>query len=341
MAGPPSEASLYALVTKADAAFGKCRWARAADLFKRAALQASALYTHDSLVTVKLQESQADFLQCQSKQPGVSVAEQRALLDEAWALVREGTKVVSRRHASDTLGETKCWPDEVQYMTRRATSRIPGGDAAQRARLLEVAASNASCYGLSVSMHLALLCLYRLHSRAFGIPPPPLAAPERGIADDQVQFVFLTLDSLATTRAVTLPISGEASLVALVQQLLASPAVMEPSFRATLEAWWTSPDVVAGLRMRGTLERGTAFVDNWTAEREAAQRADVAEHGLLVCALPGCDKVEATVREFQVCSACRAVAYCSAEHGMLHWTRRHKHECKDLKEAGAKPARGV
>ena len=341
MAGQPSEDSLHALVAKAEDAFDKNRWARAADLYKRAALQASVLYPHDSLVVVGLQNFQADSLGAQATQPGLSIAEQRALHEEAWAHIREGMEVVSRRHASDTLGETKCWPDEVQYMTRRATSRIPGGDAAQRARLLEVAASNASCYGLSVSMHLALLCLYRLHSRAFGIPLPPLAAPERGIADDQVQFVFLTLDSLATTRAVTLPISGEASLVALVQQLLASPAVMEPSFRATLEAWWTSPDVVAGLRMRGTLERGTAFVDNWTAEREAAQRADVAEHGLLVCALPGCDKVEATVREFQVCSACRAVAYCSAEHGGLHWAGGHKHECKDLKAAGANLARAT
>ena len=93
--------------------------------------------------------------------------------------------------------------------------------------------------------------------------------------------------------------------------------------------------------MRGTLERSTTILDDLVAERNAAQRADVAEHGLLVCAFPGCDKQEATVREFKVCSACRAVAYCSAEHGGLHWAGGHKHVCMDLKAAGAKPARSV
>ena len=135
-------------------------------------------------------------------------------------------------------------------------------------------------------------------------------------------------------------IVGEADLVDVVQQLLATP-VMETSFRAALEARWTSRDVVASLRMRGAIEERTADVKNMVTEREAAQRADVAEHGLLVCALPGCDKQEVTVREFKVCSACRVVAYCSAEHGGLHWAQGHKHECKELKAAGAKPARAM
>ena len=116
---------------------------------------------------------------------------------------------------------------------------------------------------------------------------------------------------------------------------------MEPSFRAALDARWTSPDVMAGIRLRGTMEESLTRVSNANAESEADQRADVAEHGLLLCALPGCGKIEVTVREFKVCSACRAAAYCSAEHGGLHWARGHKHECKDLKAAGAKPARAV
>ena len=138
----------------------------------------------------------------------------------------------------------------------------------------------------------------------------------------------------------TAPILGEAGLVIIVQQLLAS-TVIKPSFRAALEARWTSPDVVASLRMRGTEEQQKTLFNHLSAEREAAERADVAEHGLLVCAFPGCDKQEVTVREFKVCSACRAVAYCSAEHGGLHWAGGHKHKCKDLKAAGAKPARAA
>ena len=251
----------------------------------------------------------------------------------------EGMEVVSRLHASDTLGFNKCQPDEVQHAMRHALACIPGGvDAAQRARLLELATSGASCFGVSVAMLLAALCLARLH-RTKGSPLPPLKAPERGRAE---QFVLLTLDYLASIRAVSVPIGGEAPLVFVVQQVLAMPAVViEPSFRAALEARWTSPDVVASLRMRGTVEQRTARFNDVYAEREAAQRAYVAEHGLLVCALPGCDKKEVTVREFKVCSACRAVAYCSAEHGGLHWAGGHKHVCKELKAAGAKPARAV
>ena len=246
---------------------------------------------------------------------------------------------MSRRHVSDTLGFNKCQPDEVQYATQYVTEYMPEErvDATQRARRLALTASNSSCFGVSVAIQLSRQCLYRLHSVSFGDPLPPLSAPESGLAE---QFVFLTLDYLALMRAVTVPIIGEAALAHAVQQLLAS-GVMEPPFRAALETWWTSPDVVASLRARGTIEESMAFVHDSDVKSEAAQRADVAEHGLLVCALPGCDKKEVTVREFKVCSACRAVAYCSAEHGGLHWAGGHKHECKELKAAGAKPARAV
>ena len=137
-----------------------------------------------------------------------------------------------------------------------------------------------------------------------------------------------------------LPIVGEPALVDAVQQFLASFAI-EPSFHAALEARWTSPDLVASLRIRSTEEERTAVRNIMNAQSEAAQRADIAEHGLLVCALPGCDKQEVTVREFKVCSACKAVAYCSAEYGGLHWARGHKNECKDFKSAGANPARAM
>ena len=339
MAGLLPKDSLHSLVAKADAAFAIGRWVRAADLHTRAALQASALYPHDSLVTSKLQFHAAGALQGQSNQPGLSVTDQRALHEAAWALVPEGMEVVTRRHASDTLGFNKCRPDEVQYATRHVSSLVPAEvEAARSARVLAAfATSNSSWFGVTVAIRLARLCLYRLHCRFFGIPLPPLAAPDLGIAE---QFVFRALDYFALTRAVKIPLQGETPFVYCVQRLLALTA-MEPSFRAALEARWTSPDVVASLRMRGEIYGGAAIVNHVRAARRAAQRAYVAEHGLLVCALPGCDKMELTVREFKVCSACRAVAYCSVEHGALHWARGHKHECKYLKAAGAKPARAA
>ena len=225
MAGPLSEASLHALVNKADAALhNKQRWARAADLYKRAAQQASALYPHNSLVTAELQENEAHAIQGQSDQPGLSFGERRALHEQAWALVRQ------------------------QHMTRSLTSLTPGGvDAAQRAGVLAFATSNASCYGVSVAMHLARLCLYRMHSTIFDIPLPLLAAPERGLVE---QFVLQALDYLALTRAVTHPIVGESELVHAVRQLLASPE-MKPSFRRRWKhggralTWWRACACVA------------------------------------------------------------------------------------------------
>ena len=254
------------------------------------------LYPNDSLVTVELRYDEAYALQSQADEPGLFIDEQRALHEQAWPLVRQGMEVVSRRHASDTLGFKKCRPDEVQYATHRLTSSIPVGvDAAHRARCLAFAATNAFCFGVSVAMSLARLSLYRLHSGAFSILLPPLAAPERVLAE---RFIFMILDYLASMHALTSPIAGEVELVYVVQQVLTS-AEMEPSFRVALEARWTSPDVVAGVRKRGTDEQRTALVNRLNAESEAAQRADVVEHGLLVCALPGCDKQEATVREFK------------------------------------------
>ena len=56
-------------------------------------------------------------------------------------------------------------------------------------------------------------------------------------------------------------------------------------------------------------------------------RADVEQHGLKHCALPSCDKIEASVQQYKFCSACRSVWYCSAEFGTLHW-REHKPICR-------------
>ena len=69
------------------------------------------------------------------------------------------------------------------------------------------------------------------------------------------------------------------------------------------------------------------------------QRADEALHGFRTCALPSCERREKSVREFKVCSACKAVAYCSHECAALHWSRVHKNECARLKAEGAKPPR--
>jgi hypothetical protein len=59
------------------------------------------------------------------------------------------------------------------------------------------------------------------------------------------------------------------------------------------------------------------------AEARARAAADVARHGLRACGLPDCAKTEPQPRVFKLCSRCRGVAYCGAEHQRADW-RRHK-----------------
>ena len=71
-------------------------------------------------------------------------------------------------------------------------------------------------------------------------------------------------------------------------------------------------------RERGLLD--TAETINQAVDRDKTRwRKDVAEHGLMECALPSCGKREASVMQHKRCSACRSVWYCSEEHGALHW----------------------
>ena len=63
-------------------------------------------------------------------------------------------------------------------------------------------------------------------------------------------------------------------------------------------------------RERGLLN-ASEEVDKSVDENTARWRADVAEHGLKECALPSCDKREASVQQFKFCSACRSEWYCS------------------------------
>ena len=71
----------------------------------------------------------------------------------------------------------------------------------------------------------------------------------------------------------------------------------------------------------------SAEVENTLKRIKTSRNADVTEHGLKHCALPACDKREASVQQYKFCSACGSVWYCSEEHGALHWTE-HKPVCR-------------
>lgn len=60
------------------------------------------------------------------------------------------------------------------------------------------------------------------------------------------------------------------------------------------------------------------------------------------CAFSSCDKVERTAGDFKMCSGCRTVWYCSAEHQALDWAAVHKKKCASRmgKAVGAQNAAG-
>ena len=118
------------------------------------------------------------------------------------------------------------------------------------------------------------------------------------------------------------------TLAANIQTAM-TPQNFEPSFCAAVLRKWRSNAVMNVLRSRGSLQIGIAAVQQDNVESEARQSADIEKIGLRECALPSCDKVERTVREFKQCSGCRSVWYCSPEHHTLDWGA-HKHVCRAL-----------
>jgi hypothetical protein len=116
---------------------------------------------------------------------------------------------------------------------------------------------------------------------------------------------------------------------------------LEPAFAAALREGWSSAPMRALRAQRLVLREGgtAALAAAMTLTDEALRReADVAEHGLRACALPGCGAEETSVHEFKRCGACRSVAYCCAAHGAAHWAREdeagggHKRACRALSE---------
>ena len=106
----------------------------------------------------------------------------------------------------------------------------------------------------------------------------------------------------------------------------------DPAFCAAVRRKWRSGVVWKVLRARGGLQTGIAQCQITNDGFKARELADVAKHGLRDCALPSCDKTEATVKEFAGCSGCLSVVYCCLEHQALDW-KAHKKACREKQAA--------
>ena len=166
-------------------------------------------------------------------------------------------------------------------------------------------------------------------------------------ADRAKRFILAAIGLIPSTTQLETICSRETLLVDFLEKdesrflPLSSPmSCLDHAFRAAVVAKWRSPAVVGALRSRGLLGARAPNPEveaSTAAARAAREREDIAAKGFRRCALPSCGLREATIRQFKVCSASFAVAYCSAEHAALHWADAHRRECKALKAAGAKP----
>jgi hypothetical protein len=180
-----------------------------------------------------------------------------------------------------------------------------------------------------VALGLVVICQWpeRLHA-------------EQGAAQSFVTDVLRLMEAPGLGARVPSPLQCEVQLAALLDGGLPQQR-FEPAFRQALHNRWQGAPLVAVRRRRLLLAAPVinALAAQATLDAQAARKAaDVAKRGLRECALPGCGAVEMSVKEFKLCGACRAAAYCCAEHAAAHWKRKpdgHKAACKQSQASAA------
>lgn len=149
-------------------------------------------------------------------------------------------------------------------------------------------------------------------------------------------WVFDALRASAATRVASpdgspVQIYSENALVLRMNELLAHPHDTGRSFCDELHAALTEPTLRAALAERHVITLGAGKVFASNAQLVTRRAADVAAKGLRACSLPSCAKLEVTVKQFQLCSACLSVAYCSKAHQTEAWQTGHRRACERMK----------
>jgi hypothetical protein len=330
--------AVVALANKAMTLREKGSYARAAELFARAAAAAQALGARDCLVVAALQLMQADCWLQQSKSRLVAPADVASMRDVAFALLPVAKATLLRRKAAGTLLCGTCAPHEEAWelacLTHstgelRATSGEVGDAAFLRARVdASMLPALAPYVGYNAYLSCARIVFMRVILR-------------KAVAEMRadVAFVCDALDmmsqplALDTTR---LRFSAETALVHSMRSAIAHDyisATTDDVGGAQLLAAWDRVERSGVLQARNI---GDAIARRaCTEERVAAfAAAALAAKGLRVCALDSCGAREVHASQFKLCGACKTVCYCSREHQAAHW-RQHKAACKAACNGGA------
>ena len=330
---PDAVQAFYELFQKGASASSQRRFLRAAEYFGRAASAARALCGENGghcVVHALLWQSGVliDHLQTSGSLDG-------AMWLEAQRLVAECRRILNARLSANTCLVGRCFAVEEDFFARYALIMAEVAGLALNPNIEALAQSMKGEVGCDACMTTAVRGFAFVYPGSlFGPAHPRIEL--NGVALKEAQtFVLRCVGNMSTARHSAR--TSERKFAEEVRDLLASDRLELP-FKADLARAWERPALQNALRARGVFEeKDLAIRTKFSETLEKKVAADREKHGLRWCALPSCAKQETHVFDFKACSACKAVVYCSAEHGALHWSQSHRKECASLKAAGAKP----
>jgi hypothetical protein len=329
-----ADAALMDALQVASEAKHKQRWARAAELFERAAARAAAASSPpDSLVVLDIRLRRALTLLDQAR---AAPADAPALCADVWATVSAAAATLTARADAATLLPGALRADELAYSRAAVHVELHVEQAHKAAdeRYVKLLQSDAPLLGYDCVCRAALVVLARLLPGQMELPPLQGAAAAAAHA--------FMLRALALVREVTqshsfgLVLGPEVRLVNLLVQVCAperAPQIrgltLDASFYDALLLSWRRADTQAALEERCVFRALAAGgeVEKDLCAGAARRAADAAAKGVRVCALPACGVRAASVCQFKLCGGCKRVAYCSAEHAAAHWKSGHKQAC--------------
>ena len=289
---PPDQvAAFFSVVDKGVVAAALCRHSRRAELSGQAAAQAAALYGEASLIFVNCVNTEVTALINQSNR--AAEAERGGLLRRAWALLLSVHPILLRRFTSNTLFPTTLRREESDFYVYTMDAAYTAQNKPKpSSESLQEAGQGFGYLNLIDTLTSSLLLL------------PVQRWPAAQIASVQ-SFVLDALDVIPHSKCVRSVSGYESDLVCFIDDM--PTRSFDPAFRDAVLRKWRSPAVSSVLRLRGVLQTAVAQRDEQEAEFSARRRADVEKVGFRGCALPSCEKVEHTVKEFPVCTGCRSV----------------------------------
>jgi hypothetical protein len=330
--------AVVALTNKATTLHEKGAYARAAELYARAAAAARALGARDCLVVAALQIMQADCWVLQSFSPLLGAAEKAGMSGAAIDLLPATLATLARRRKAGTLLPGTCAPHEEAWELACAThdtmmnAMDPTSDD-----FVEVLPALAQFVGYIAYLDGARLALMRatLLKAVADTRDDEAWALATALACDAMELMTQPRTALDALGLQACHMPSETSFASGVQQDIAHGFISDADdFGRTLLAAWARVERSGVLQTRHMLHGISLGVARNNEQREAMTAASTVPNALRRCALNSCVAREVHVSQFKLCGACKTAVYCSKEHQAAHW-RDHKAACKATRSGGA------